>query len=281
MSFKFSIIALFLGGVVIAVTSSQAKEISPPVTEPEAPQVRALLEHGWAAETGLGQAHNGLLAAALYCKAGELGSAEGFYRAGLIYYSGRHVPRDKPLAAGFFSVASQLGHHGSAELLEAAHPAPASPPPCISVEQATLAGNGGFDVEQYVDELPRHKRHVAGLIRKLAPRYLVDVRLALAIASVESNFEVRARSPKNAQGVMQLIPETAARFSVKNPFNAEQNIRGGLAYLRWLLHYFEGDVTRAVAAYNAGEKSVDRYGGIPPYNETRDYVRLVLYYAGR
>jgi soluble lytic murein transglycosylase-like protein len=109
----------------------------------------------------------------------------------------------------------------------------------------------------------------------------VDVKLALAVASVESNFDVSARSPKNAQGVMQLIPETAARFNVKNTYNAEQNIRGGLAYLRWLLTYFDGDMVRVVAAYNAGEKAVDKYQGIPPYHETQAYVRLVLYYAGR
>ena len=137
-----------------------------------------------------------------------------------------------------------------------------------------------FNIEDYVAELPSHKRWIANLIRKLAPRYSVDINLALAVASAESNFDMSARSPKNAQGVMQLIPETALRFNVKNPFNAEQNIRGGLAYLRWLLAYFDGDIVRVVAAYNSGEKAVDRYKGIPPYNETQAYVRLVLYYAG-
>jgi soluble lytic murein transglycosylase-like protein len=79
---------------------------------------------------------------------------------------------------------------------------------------------------------------------------------------------------------MQLIPETALRFKVKNPFNAEQNIRGGLAYLRWLKVYFRGDMVRVIAAYNAGEKAVDKYQGIPPYYETQVYVRRVLYFAG-
>ncbi len=75
---------------------------------------------------------------------------------------------------------------------------------------------------------------------------------------------------------MQLIPETAARFNVRKAFNVGENLRGGLTYLRWLLAYYQGDVVYAVAAYNAGERAVDRYGGVPPYPETREYVRKVL-----
>ena len=82
-------------------------------------------------------------------------------------------------------------------------------------------------------------------------------------------------SPKNAQGLMQLIPETSARFNVKKPFDPVQNIRGGLAYLRWLLAYFRGDVTLVAAAYNAGEGTVERYRGVPPYAETRAYVQRI------
>ena len=82
-------------------------------------------------------------------------------------------------------------------------------------------------------------------------------------------------------GVMQLIPATAERFNVRQPFNAEQNIHGGLAYLRWLKTYYAGDTVRVLAAYNAGEKAVDRYGGIPPYQETLAYVARVMGYSGR
>jgi soluble lytic murein transglycosylase-like protein len=75
---------------------------------------------------------------------------------------------------------------------------------------------------------------------------------------------------------MQLIPETAARFNVRNPFDMLDNIRGGLAYLRWLLAYYRGEVALAAAAYNAGERTVDKYRGVPPFPETQTYVRKVL-----
>jgi len=75
---------------------------------------------------------------------------------------------------------------------------------------------------------------------------------------------------------MQLIPETAARFNVKKPFDPTESLRGGLQYLRWLLAYYEGRVPLAIAAYNAGEGTVDRYRGVPPFPETRDYVKRVM-----
>jgi len=98
----------------------------------------------------------------------------------------------------------------------------------------------------------------------------------IAIIEAESNYDTRAVSPRNAQGLMQLIPETARRFRVKNAFDPVQNVRGGIAYLRWLLAYFEGEVALVAAAYNAGEKSVERYGGVPPFAETQAYVRRIV-----
>ena len=89
---------------------------------------------------------------------------------------------------------------------------------------------------------------------------------------------IRDSSNRNAQGLMQLIPETAARFNVTKPFDPVQNIKGGLAYLRWLLAYFRGDVTLVVAAYNAGEGAVNKYRGVPPYAETRGYVQQIRAY---
>jgi soluble lytic murein transglycosylase-like protein len=114
------------------------------------------------------------------------------------------------------------------------------------------------------------------MVHKLAPHYELDPELVLAVIEAESNFNPRALSPKNAQGLMQLIPATATRFGVDDVWNPEQNLRGGMAYLRWLMARFENDVELVLAAYNAGENAVDRYGRVPPYNETRAYVTRVI-----
>ena len=110
-----------------------------------------------------------------------------------------------------------------------------------------------------IDDLAPWKRDIAEQVKALAPKYLIHPRLALAVISVESNFDPAARSPKDAGGLMQLMPDTAARFKVRNRFKVNDNLQGGLAYLQWLLAYYRGDVKLAVAAYNAGEKAVDRY----------------------
>jgi soluble lytic murein transglycosylase-like protein len=110
----------------------------------------------------------------------------------------------------------------------------------------------------------------------VAPEYALAPQLVLAVMATESNFDPLAVSPKNAQGLMQLLPATAQRFQVRRITDPAQNIRGGMAYLRWLLAYFEGDLALALAAYNAGERAVERYRGVPPYAETRMYVRRII-----
>jgi soluble lytic murein transglycosylase-like protein len=104
----------------------------------------------------------------------------------------------------------------------------------------------------------------------------VDTYLARAIIQAESAFNYQARSRAGALGLMQLIPATAERFGVSDPFDPKQNIQGGVKYLRWLSDYYKGDLEKVVAAYNAGEGAVDRYKGIPPFKETRAYVPKVL-----
>jgi hypothetical protein len=122
---------------------------------------------------------------------------------------------------------------------------------------------------------------IARLVHKLAPEYALSPALVLALVEVESGFDPKARSPKRAQGLMQLVPATAERFGVGNVWDPEQNLRGGMAYLRWLLDRFDGDVALALAGYNAGERAVERHGGIPPYAETRAYVRKVMSRIGK
>jgi soluble lytic murein transglycosylase-like protein len=125
------------------------------------------------------------------------------------------------------------------------------------------------------------RRQIEQWVRELAPRYGLDSNLVLAIIATESNFNPGARSAKNARGLMQLIPQTAARFGVRDVYNPVQNLHGGMAYLRWLLDRFDGDLGLALAGYNAGEGAVDEYTGIPPYPETRNYVRKVISRYGR
>ncbi len=114
------------------------------------------------------------------------------------------------------------------------------------------------------------------LVDEIALAEGVDTHLARAIIQAESAFNYKARSKAGALGLMQLMPSTAQRFGVLDPFDPRQNISGGVKYLKWLHGYYEGDLTRVVAAYNAGEGAVNRHKGIPPYAETRAYVPKVL-----
>ena len=120
---------------------------------------------------------------------------------------------------------------------------------------------------------------IRGLINDLARRHGIDARLAHAVVRAESNFNPMAISPKGAMGLMQLMPATAARYGVDDPFDPVQNLDAGLRHLQGLLRRY--DRSRALAAYNAGESAVDRYGGVPPYRETQAYVRRILADVGR
>ena len=112
-------------------------------------------------------------------------------------------------------------------------------------------------------------------VREISRRYGVDTDLVNAVIRVESNFRPEAVSPKGCLGLMQLHPDTARRFGVRDAFDPVQNIEGGVRYLEFLLDYFQGDLELALAGYNAGENAVIRYGGVPPYPETIDYVNKV------
>jgi len=119
------------------------------------------------------------------------------------------------------------------------------------------------------------KNSLQSMIIAAASRYGIDPDLVQAMVSVESAYDPLAVSAKGAIGLMQLMPETAARYGVSNPFNPRENIIGGIRYLHDLLIRFE-NLRHALAAYNAGENAIKKYGGIPPYRETRNYVKKVI-----
>ena len=108
-----------------------------------------------------------------------------------------------------------------------------------------------------------------------AAEYAVDAALVRAVIHAESAYQVDAKSPKGAQGLMQLMPATARELDVADAFDPESNIWGGTRYLAAMLELFDGDITLASAAYNAGPGAVQRYGGVPPYAETKEYVRRI------
>lgn len=122
----------------------------------------------------------------------------------------------------------------------------------------------------------RDRSEIDRLIEDHARLQRLDPALVRAVVTVESSYDPSARSAKGAMGLMQLMPATARSLEVENPYDPEENLRGGTTYLRRLLDRFGGDLERALAGYNAGPEAVDRFGGLPPYPETHGYVDRVL-----
>ena len=252
---------------------------SAPSWEDEPPTLSRWIEEGYKAELR----QQPWRAAQRYCAAARYGSLEAQYRLGRLLLQGRGLMPDPATGTTLLALAAQRGHEKARLLLAGKLPGDRLPDcltqgdaPAQEFLEASQEAVPHEVVASYVSSLPREKRRMAELVQRLAPRFSIDPRLALAIVRSESNFEAQALSPRNAQGLMQLIPETAERFGVRDAWNPEQNVRGGLAYLRWLLERFEGDVALVSAAYNAGERTVQQYGGVPPYAETREYVRRIL-----
>jgi soluble lytic murein transglycosylase-like protein len=241
------------------------------------------LEHG---ENGLPR--DPARAATLYCQAAQHGDAEAQFSLAWMLSNGRGIERDDAQAAHLFLAAAEQGMPQAQKMMQRLGTPRGEPPPCLQPMAVQLPAPKAPPVQLAARQPrqpllpppetlpPNAPAPIVNFVKLVAPDYQLSPQLVLAIIATESNFNPNAVSPKNAQGLMQLIPDTAARFKVRNILDPAQNIRGGMAYLRWLMAYFQGNVVLVAAAYNAGEGAVNRYRGVPPYAETLNYVRKVL-----
>lgn len=280
---------VFLAGLFLTALTGHAAVVGESAAWSMAPPaIRALLDQAQADENSADEHQGPWLAATRYCEASRLGSTEAQYRLGMLYAFGRGVPESRELAASLFSVAALQGHAEARNMLDTIRLSSTALPECVLQAVAPAKGEGlkivskaDAKLDRLLKRLPKNKRWVIDLVGTQARWNEVDPRLILSIIAAESNFQFDATSPKSAMGLMQLIPETAERFNVSNAYNATQNVKAGLRYVQWLLSYFQGDVRLALAAYNSGEGTVDRYGGVPPYKETRQYVQRIMALYGR
>ena len=155
-------------------------------------------------------------------------------------------------------------------------PALAAPPQVVTVVRADrISGRLVRSLRVQSNDPPPDSQELIGMIDSIAAQHGVEDSLVHSVIRAESNYNPRAVSPKGALGIMQLIPSTAKRFGVANPFDARENVEGGVKYLKFLLDYYQDNYAKAIAAYNAGENAVDKFNGIPPYPETQNYVYRV------
>jgi soluble lytic murein transglycosylase-like protein len=215
-------------------------------------------------ENGIGVPRDYARVFQFYCDADRLGHAGATFNIGWLYAQGQVVKRDVEQAAAWLRRAELRGHPQAAALLSELPEAKIVQPLCPTESEEA-------------DSAPevQLKAEIVEVVRTMAPFYGIDPELALAVVRVESSFRANAVSPKNARGLMQLRPATAARFGAHDTADMISNLHGGLSFLRFLLDRFDGDVRLALAGYNAGENAVTRHGGVPPYAETQEYVRKV------
>ncbi len=250
-------------------------------------RVQRWREEAKALEHGDGGPRDPVRAAELYCRAARYGDAESQYSLAWMKTNARGIERNDAEAAHLFAAAAEQGYEQAKNILARMGEPLGPPPPCLRPpdedrtaaappKPAVTAGKPGTLIAVLPVPPPAHAPEaLVRFVNLVAPEYKLQPHLVLSIIATESNFDANAISPKDARGLMQLMPATAARFGVRNIMDPVQNVRGGMAYLRWLMAYFEGDLRLVSAAYNAGERAVERYLGVPPYAETRLYVLKV------
>jgi soluble lytic murein transglycosylase-like protein len=250
-----------LGGLLMAGTASAQDFIQ---------EARALRAQAARYEHARGVRQDYTEAYRLYCKAAMLGDSTAAYNLGWMYFNGRGLPRRPEFAVGWFKRAAKAGDAYAARMLtrytgiEAVEDSGCRPEPLPVAAMIAIKRQNP------------NRKLVEGWVGRIAANYFIDPELVMAVIQAESGFNPTALSPKNAQGLMQLIPATAERFGIKDIWDPLENIKGGTAYLHWLLRHFAGNVEWALAAYNAGERTVEQYQGVPPYRETQNYVKRIL-----
>ncbi len=227
-----------------------------------------------------------------YCKLARDGDADAQYALGWMYQYGKGISANIETANLFYSMAAEQQHELALESLTDVAVIqmatqlneklpkcmlPDPPPPVIEPPKPaeTISQAEVEPISERTAKLFMSQKWLYKLVNKMASKHKIDANLVMTFIAIESGFDALATSPRNAQGLMQLIPETAARFGVKDAYKPEDNIKGGIAYLQWLLAYYQGNIELVAAAYNAGEKAVDRYKGVPPYEETKLYVKKI------
>ena len=300
-------LAALTAGMLLATGPSAAQQLAstgtltldglprPAAPQQQRPLVLPIQVEGWrreakAHEFGEGVPRDPVRAAELYCRAARHGDAESQFSLAWMLTNARGIERDEAQAAHLFAAAAEQGYEQARNILARMGTPRGAPPDCLRPPEEDrlaaaptappLPARGAVPATLPAPPPPappiQAPEPIVRFVNLVAPEYQLQPHLVLAIMATESNFDADAQSPKNAYGLMQLIPGTAARFGVRDIKDPVQNIRGGMAYLRWLMAYFEGDVRLVAAAYNAGERAVERYLGVPPYAETRLYVLKIL-----
>ena len=247
--------------IIISVFLGLLLSVSLVLAESVPRSAESLRQLGARYEQARGVGQNYAEAYRLYCLAALQGDPEANYNLGWMYFNGRGLKYDSALAMGWFKRAAELGDRYAKNMLTRfPNVVAATDKDCYLPPASQIADKSKIEI----------------WVRVIAPKFEMDPELVMAVINTESGFNVKALSPKQAQGLMQLIPKTAKRFGVVDVWNPVENIIGGTAYLHWLTRHFSGDLKLVLAGYNAGEAAVEKYQGIPPYRETQNYVKRII-----